>query len=162
MKVWVLFALIIISQYALSNEKCQKEQDAVDYWNNSLKVKALEWKREKHREAKLEFLLCLRKPESQTKAQAVNTNIARVKNRTVRTTKIKNKNHSYISISHYTGFTGLKLEAWNKFFVESETCMANKSDMKLFVKCGEERKRYIKYFEEQWDDNDKKLRVLMR
>jgi hypothetical protein len=61
MKRLLFIALLAFqSQVAFSEESCKKEKERVDHWNEVLKKKSTEQSRKRHREAKKEFLKCLR------------------------------------------------------------------------------------------------------
>lgn len=152
---------LIISDYAFSTEPCDREKELVDRLNNALKEKVTEYRRNRHREAKQNFLICLREQDARQESlekyptKTVFSNRQRID----RPQKAKRSKHFTVRISHYTGFTGEKLTAWNNYFIEAEECENNKTDMVLFVKCGEERKHYIKLFEDRWDSANKRLRI---
>jgi hypothetical protein len=56
----LIVAVVVFSRAA--NGQCEKEKDRVDRLNDSLKHKVTEWARDRHRQAKQDFLECLRKP----------------------------------------------------------------------------------------------------
>lgn len=169
---------VMYSQASYAEELCQEEKDRVDYWNDRLKNRATEQGREQHREAKKEFLDCLREDKESKKnnnieAQKVySTQITPPRSNNSVNSKSRNRNKSStysrrfvpttnIRVQEFAAFKGVKLKRWREFYTESETCRTNRGDMSLFVKCAEERKRYLAAFNSRWNDNTQSLKPLL-
>jgi hypothetical protein len=169
---------VMYSQASYAEELCQEEKDRVDYWNDRLKNRATEHGRDRHREAKKEFLDCLREDKESKKtinieAQKVySTQITPTRSNNSVSSKSRNKNQSStysrrlvptknIRVQEFAAFKGVKLNRWREFFIESEICRTNRGDMSLFVKCAEERKRHLTAFNSRWDANIQGLRPLL-
>ena len=60
MKVLMSVLIVFVVTSADVSAKCDYEKERADYWNKKLKEKVTERRRERHREAKNEFLACLR------------------------------------------------------------------------------------------------------
>jgi hypothetical protein len=169
---------VMYSQASYAEELCQKEKDRVDYWNDVLKNRSTERGRDGHREAKKDFLECLREDTENQKTnntiapKVYSTQITPTRSNNSVSSKSRNKNQSStysrrlvptknIRVQEFAAFKGVKLNRWREFFIESEICQTNRGDMSLFVKCAEERKRHLTAFNSRWDANIQGLRPLL-
>jgi hypothetical protein len=169
---------VIFSQALYAEESCQKEKDRVDYWNDVLKNRSTERGRDGHREAKKDFLECLREDTENQKTnntiapKVYSTQITPTRSNNSVSSKSRNKNQSStysrrlvptknIRVQEFAAFKGVKLNRWREFFIESEICQTNRGDMSLFVKCAEERKRHLTAFNLRWNDNTQNLKPLL-
>jgi hypothetical protein len=169
---------VMYSQASYAEESCQKEKDRVDYWNDALKHRSTERGRDGHREAKKNFLVCLREDKENKKTNTIkDQNIystqkipTRSNNSVSSKSRNKNKSSTYsrrfvptknIRVQEFAAFKGVKLKSWREFYTESETCRTNRGDMSLFVKCADERKRHLTAFNSRWDADIQDLRPLL-
>jgi hypothetical protein len=172
----VLF--VIYSQAAYAEESCRKEKDRVDYWNDALKHRSTERARDGHREAKKDFLECLREGKENKKTTIIEAqkvySAQKIPTRSNNSVNSKspnrNKSSTYsrrvvpttnIRVQEFAAFKGVKLKRWREFYTESETCRTNRGDMSLFVKCADERKRHLTAFNSRWDANIQGFRPLL-
>jgi hypothetical protein len=114
--------------------------------------------RDRHRDAKQEFLDCLRKPDNKPKnkiftdeKQQKNTRIKAYKPTKSRHSVSSHKKTSHITVTDYTNFKGKKKLAWNDYFQESGMCMSSNQDMQIFVACAKIRKQNLKAFNARWE-----------
>jgi len=152
-----MLALSVFSRLAYS--QCELEKEQVDKWNNILKNRATERARNRHREAKSAFLDCLRQP-TEEKVQKKSSTHASSKTRDTTKTQYKfslPKNSSHVTVSDYTNFKGKKKLAWGLYFNESDKCLSNKNDMKIFVACAKVRKQNLKIFNARWNNQTQEL-----
>jgi hypothetical protein len=170
-----MVSLAMYSHVSYSSELCQWEKSRVDAWNESLKDRSTERGREGHREAKNDFLDCLREAKkkkksitviksSSSQSQVTPTQTKRSFRSNKRTrTKKTTKFQTAFSTEHnrevsFTEFQGKKLKKWREFYVETAACRNNTQDMSLFIKCAEEKKRHLSEFNSRWDPNLNSLR----
>jgi hypothetical protein len=151
-----MLVLAIFSGFTYS--QCEPEKEQVDRWNKLLKNKVSERARNKHREAKKEFLDCLRQSTEVTPKKSATHS----KTKASKSTKTKykfspHKSASHVTVSDYTNFKGKKKHAWNFYFVESTKCLSNKNDMKIFVACAKVRKQNLKTFNTRWNNQTQEL-----
>jgi N-acetylmuramoyl-L-alanine amidase CwlA len=152
----LMLVLTIFSGFTYS--QCEPEKEQADRWNKILKSKVSERARNKHRKAKKEFLDCLRQPTEIIPTKS--------KTKTSKPTKTKytfspGKSSSHVTVSDYTDFKGKKKLAWNLYFVESDKCLSNKNDMKIFVACAKVRKQNLKTFNARWNKQTQELMPLL-
>ena len=63
----------------------------------------------------------------------------------------------FVTVSNYTNFKGNKKRVWYLYFIESDECLSNKNDMKIFVVCGKVRKQNLKTFSARWNNQTQEL-----
>ncbi len=148
----------VFSQLAYS--QCEPEKKLVDKWNSILKNRVTELARNKHREAKSDFLDCLRQPTEEAKVKKTSPKHSSSKARKITKPKYKfspRKSSGHLIVSDYTNFKGKKKIAWYRYFKESVECLSNKSDMKIFVACSKVRKQNLKTFNARWNNQTQEL-----
>jgi hypothetical protein len=155
-----MLVLTVFSKVAYS--QCELEKAQVDRWNKTLKNKVTERARNKHREAKKEFLSCLRQSVNAAPKKSSTSSNTKVR----KTTKTKyqfapRKSASHVTVSDYSNFKGKKKLAWSHYFKESEQCLDNKNDMTIFVACAKVRKQNLKIFNARWNDQTLELMPLL-
>ena len=143
---------------------CQKEKEKADYWNTLMrKDKVTERRRERHREAKQIYLHCLN--SAKTSSSKKNKPVV-AKSTANAASKKKKKQKRYtitqdIKVISYHNFKGNKRIAWERFFQESPECINNTTNEKTFVRCSEERKVALSYFNAHWSESQQKLITLI-
>ncbi|MBO1254676.1 hypothetical protein J3L16_03125 [Alteromonas sp. 5E99-2] len=171
MKYVTFYQLIIIFLVCLCcipnsfAASCQKEKEKADYWNNLMRQdKVTERRRERHREAKQTYLHCLNSAKKSSSPKKNNLVVAKSTVNSESKKKKKQKRYTItqdIKVSSYHNFKGNKRIAWESFFQESPECIHNTTNEKTFVKCAEERKVALSYFNARWSDSQQKLITLI-
>lgn len=159
----LILVLVVILFSASAQSQCEDEKKRADKWNDSLRHKVTEFARKQHRKAKTDFLECLRQPESQETTQS-STLRSKTKKSPKRTYVYQPNRHeqtSHVTVSDYTNFKGEKKLAWNNYFQESDECLSNNSNMKIFVDCAKVRKQQLKLFNARWNEQTKELMPLL-
>lgn len=165
---WLLFSIILFgslfSGSASSSGKCAKEKDEVDYWNNLMRERVTEMRRTNHRQAKAEFLDCLGRDDTVSPrvptindSQSEQSGVRNITRQHIRRSAPRRGFTQDVYVSSYHNFEGAKRDAWTQFFQESQECIHNDGDMKIFVKCANERKYYLEQFNQRWNERTQSL-----
>ena len=159
MKVLMSVLIVFVVTSADVSAKCDYEKERADYWNKKLKEKVTERRRERHREAKNEFLACLRddKNDEQSNSSANSIYFSDSRQSSVYRSSSSYQQKRYpqtmnVQISNYANFDGKKKLAWQRYFKESPQCLYNSGNMKVFVACSKIRKRELKAFNARWNE----------
>ncbi|WP_339724649.1 hypothetical protein [uncultured Paraglaciecola sp.] len=159
----IIIILLLLSAFSrLAYSQCEVEKKQVDNWNKVLKNKVTEWARKKHRVAKKEFLDCLRQPNKESPTQSpIRSSPSKPAPSKPEYKFAPIKSAKHVTVSDYANFKGKKKLAWSHYFKESDECLSNKNDMKLFVACAKVRKQQLKTFNSRWNDQTQALMPLL-
>lgn len=157
-----MVVVLILSSATSAQSQCEAEKKHADKWNKILKYKVTERAREQHRKAKKEFLECLRRPvEAETKTSSQRLKAKKPSITLPQYIPKPHKHTKHVTVSDYTNFKGKKKQAWYEYFQESQECLANSNDMKIFVACAKVRKQQLKQFNARWNDKTEELMPLL-
>lgn len=164
LKIIVLMvAAVIFSCVSAAQSQCEIEKQRADKWNQILKYKVSEMARAQHRKAKKEFLECLRKPvEAETKTSLpIPSDDKKPSSIPPKYVPKRHKQTNHVTVSDYANFKGKKKQAWYEYFQESQECLVNSNNMKIFVACAKIRKQHLKQFNARWNDQTEELMPLL-
>lgn len=162
MKIKVALLCCLLLQGSVYAKDCDSLKERADYWNDKLKMRVSESKREQHRRAKAKYLECIRLPVHNNEVQSTRTNEGAGPKSYAANTKqaglSRSKHHIYISAGM---FKGKKQRAWQSFYQEPDDCKSSSGDMKKFVECTELRRPYLMEFNRRWDEENGQLKPVL-